>query len=131
MMKKIAKVQNIKTPFILTRFIYTFEFSLNFIPYRTTSLFLITVENMAKNKSKIIEKQRKTLQIVKRHKESELNITEYEGQDEEQLRAKIKELKHSAWTVHTNSSYEVILKMVWNGILYIYNSITNLIFRQK
>ena len=131
MMKKIAKVQNIKIPFILTRFIYTFEFSLNFFPYRTTSLFLITVENMAKNKSKIIEKQRKTLQIVKRHKESELNITEYEGQDEEQLRAKIKELKHSAWTVHTNSSYEVILKMVWNGILYIYNSITNLIFRQK
>ena len=86
---------------------------------------------MAKNKSKIIEKQRKTLQIVKRHKESELNITEYEGQDEEQLRAKIKELKHSAWTVHTNSSYEVIFKMVWNGILYIYNSITNLIFRPK
>ena len=94
----------------MTRFIYTFEFSLNFFPYRTTSLFLITVENMAKNKSKIIEKQRKTLQIVKRHKESELNITEYEGQDEEQLRAKIKELKHSAWTVHTNSSYEVILR---------------------
>ena len=66
---------------------------------------------MTKNKSK----------IVKRYKKSELNNMEYEDQDEEQLRAKIKELKHSAWTVHTNSSYEVIFKMVWNGILYIYN----------
>ena len=125
-MKKFVKLQKIENSFI-----YTFEFSLNFIPYRTTSLFLITVENMAKNKSKVLEKQRKTLQIVKKHKESEVSNIEYEDQDEEQLRAKIKELKHSAWTVHTNSSYEVILKMVWNGILYIYNLITNLIFRPK
>ena len=76
---------------------------------------------MAKNKSKILEKQK----IVQKHTASELNNVEYEDQDEEELRAKIKELKHSAWTVKTNSSYEVILKMIWNGILYFYDSITN------
>ena len=83
---------------------------------------------MAKNKSKILEKQKRTWQIVQKHTASELNNVEYEDQDEEQLRAKIKELKHSAWTVKTNSSYEVILKMIWNGILrilYFYDSITN------
>ena len=80
---------------------------------------------MAKNKSKILEKQKRTSQIVQKHTASELNNIDYEDQDEEELRAKIKELKHSAWTVKTNSSYEVILKMIWNGILYFYDSITN------